>query len=166
MIQGYLLDTNIIEYWRNNKRPEHAAVLNHLNQLSKKSPLRISFIVIGEISFGLQVAESENKVHPRAVLDFIKNEFPNPLPIQTSTTQIYGKLRAALFEKYAPKQGRKGLRPEQLKDPVTALSLGIQENDLWIASQALEYNLILVTNDKMSRLSSIESDLRIENWAS
>ena len=164
MIQGYLLDTNIFEYWLNHKRSEHTNVVNHLNQLPSDTPLRTSIIVLGEISYGFQVALPQNKVYPKAVLDFIRNEFPSPLPIRAPTTQIYGQLRAALFEKYAPKKGRKGLRPEQLINPVTSKSLGIQENDLWIASQALEYNLILVSNDQMKHLRSVATDLKVENW--
>ncbi|MCH7920211.1 MAG: hypothetical protein IIC50_19795 [Planctomycetes bacterium] len=74
-------------------------------------------------------------------------------------------LRAALFDKYAPKKNRKGLRPEQLIDPVTSKGLGVQENDIWIASQALEHNLVLVTNDQMNHLREVASDLRVENWA-
>jgi len=53
-----------------------------------------------------------------------------------------------------------------LVDPVTAKVLGIQENDLWIAAQAIERNLILVTNDGMSRIREIASELRIEDWGS
>ena len=70
------------------------------------------------------------------------------------------------FEKYAPNvKRRRGLRPEQLIDPVTSQELGIQENDLWIAAQALEYNLVLVTNDKMERIRDVCEELQIENWA-
>jgi predicted nucleic acid-binding protein len=51
-----------------------------------------------------------------------------------------------------------------LIDPVTSRELGIQENDLWIAAQALEYNLVLVTNDKMDRIRDVCEDLQVENW--
>ena len=79
---------------------------------------------------------------------------------------MYGELRAKLFEKFAPKNNKKGLRPEQLVDPITSLVLGIQENDLWITAQAMARNLILVTNDKLSRIKEVTgSDLRIKNWA-
>ena len=165
MIQGYLLDTNIFEYWLNKSRPEHARVMSHLSKLHPDAPLATSLIVLGEVSYGFQVASPKRRAYPKEVLEFIRNEFPCPLPIRSSTTQVYGMLRAALFEKYASKQDRKGLRPEQLIDPVTAWSLGIQENDLWIAAQALEHNLVLITNDKMKHLRSVATDLKVENWA-
>ena len=165
MIQGYLLDTNIFEYWHNESRQEHTAVRDHLKRLHPDTPLRTSLIVLGEVSYGLYVTSSKNRVYPKQVLDFIQNEFPRPLPLRGSTTHVYGMLRAALFDKYAPKKRNRGLRPEQLIDPVSSLTLGIQENDLWIAAQALDHNLVLVTNDQMKHLRSVASDLRVENWA-
>lgn len=165
MIQGYLLDANIIEYRHNSKCPEHPAILSHLNRLPSDAPLRPSLIVLGEVTYGFHVALPQDQAYPKKVLDFIESRFPTPLPIRFSTIQIYGKPRAALFNKYVPKKGRKGLRPEQLTNPITSKSLGIQENDLWITPQALEYNLVLVTNDQMKNLRSVVSDLKVENWA-
>jgi predicted nucleic acid-binding protein len=88
------------------------------------------------------------------------------LDVTRSTTLIYGDLRARLFEKYAPGAKRKkGMRPEELTDPVTSKKLGIQENDLWIAAQAIERNLVLVSNDAMKRIRSVAPELQVENWA-
>ena len=91
----------------------------------------------------------------------------NLVPIDKHSANTYGELRARLFEKYAPNnKKRKGLRPEQLIDPVTSLELGIQENDLWIAAQAISRNLTLVTNDAMNRIRDIAGkSLHIDNWA-
>jgi tRNA(fMet)-specific endonuclease VapC len=88
------------------------------------------------------------------------------LDVTKATRISYGALRASVFEKYAPNARRRsGLRPEQLIDPATSQELGIQENDLWIAAQAMEYNLVFVTNDKMERIREVRADLQIENWA-
>ena len=71
-----------------------------------------------------------------------------------------------MFESFAPKdKKRKGLRPCQLVDPVTSLELGIQENDLWIAAQAISRNLTFVTNDRMERIRDVAGSLCIDNWA-
>lgn len=98
--------------------------------------------------------------------ELVYDQLPHPLPVRETTGMYYGQLRARLFEKFAPKEKRtKGLRPEQLTEPVTSLELGIQENDLWIAAQASEYNLVLATNDKMLRIREVASGLlRIESW--
>jgi tRNA(fMet)-specific endonuclease VapC len=85
----------------------------------------------------------------------------------TSTTRVYyGSIRAALFERYAPRDKRaKRFRLGQLTDPVSELELGIQENDVWIAAQAIEYNLVLVSNDKLTKIRDVAGDLLLENWA-
>lgn len=50
-------------------------------------------------------------------------------------------------------------------DPVTAKELGIDENDLWIAAQSIEHNLILVSNDKMARIREVAGPvLDVEDW--
>lgn len=71
--------------------------------------------------------------------------------------------------KYSPKEKRKkGLRPEQLVDPVTSLQLKIQDNDLWIVSQAITRDFALVTNDKTSLRPLVEvagDELHVEYWA-
>ena len=60
------------------------------------------------------------------------------------------------------------MRPEQLLDPITAKELEIQENDLWIAAQAIAHEMVLVTNDRMTRIRDVakgaKQELRIQNW--
>ena len=103
----------------------------------------ISAITLGEIEYGLQVARSD-ALQQEAYRTFISIHLPMVLDVTKATRIYYGSLRASVFEKYAPNgRRRRGLRPEQLIDPVTSRELGIQENDLWIAAQALEYNLVL-----------------------
>lgn len=87
------------------------------------------------------------------------------LDIRKTTAIYYGQLRAKLFDKFAPKGKRKGLRPEQPVDPLTAAKVGIQENDLWIAAQAMEHNLVLATHDRITRIREVAPDLlEIEDW--
>lgn len=56
-IQGYLLDTNIIEFWFDpghgpEQRARHEAVCNRVGPIPAEAPLMTSFIVIGEIEYG------------------------------------------------------------------------------------------------------------------
>jgi tRNA(fMet)-specific endonuclease VapC len=82
------------------------------------------------------------------------------------TSPSYGTIRARLFERFAPKdKKRKGLRAEELVDPVTSRALGIQENDIWLAAQALERNLVLVTNDSIVHIKEVVPELQVENWS-
>ena len=164
-MRGYLLDTNTVAYWSDARRPQHARVVHHIQELPEATPLMISAITLGEIEFGLHVAQG-NTPEQEAFRTFINTNLPMVLDVTKATRIYYGSLRASVFETYAPNAKRRsGLRPEQLIDPVTSQELGIQENDLWIAAQALEYNLVFVTNDKMARIRDVCEDLQIENWA-
>lgn len=161
-----LLDTCIWEYWFNPNDKQHIHVLEHVEQLRDDDKLGISIITWGEIFYGYKVNLNDSSSKKNEFLQFIKSKSPKTFYIDIHTAHMYGELRAKLFEKFAPKNNKKGLRPEQLVDPITSLVLGIQENDLWITAQAMARNLILVTNDKLSRIKEVTgSDLRIKNWA-
>ena len=126
----------------------------------------VSAITLGEIEYGLRVVSEDSTPSQEAFRELVEHRLPMVLDISKTTRMYYGLLRARLFEKYAPRRKRRrGLRPEQLIDPVTSRELGIQENDLWLAAQALEFNLVLATNDALERLRDVCADLMIENWA-
>jgi len=142
-VRGYLLDTNIMAYWFDKKRPEYQKVNERIDSLDPNTPLRISAISLGEIEYGHRCVSNGDTDIQLTFKKYITTRFPGILNVRQSTTIYYGQIRARLFEKYAPKNGRKNLRPCQLVDPLTAKILGIQENDLWIVAQASEYNLVL-----------------------
>lgn len=164
-MDSYLLDTNILSYWHDARCRQHAKVVAHIRGVSE-AHLHISVVSLGEIEYGESRPRRRSPVDEqsgREYLAFVHEQFPFPLDIRRSTASIYGEVRGLLFGKYA---GRKrSLRPEQLVDPDTALMLGVQENDIWIVSQALEHNLVLVTGDKMTHLMGVVGPrLRVENW--
>ncbi len=164
-MRDYLLDTNIWSYWYNPAK--NSNILQHIQQLPTAIKLHISVITIGEIDYGYNVMPKKEQSREAEFRKFISGEAPWTVLIDKHVAKTYGELRARLFEKYAPKNKRtKGLRPEQLIDPVTSLELGIQENDLWIAAQAISRNLTLVTNDAMGRIREVAGkSLHIDNWA-
>ncbi|MGD1901551.1 MAG: type II toxin-antitoxin system VapC family toxin [Geitlerinemataceae cyanobacterium] len=78
-------------------------------------------------------------------------------PIDAETAEIYGQLKAAVFDRYAPKD-RKQRRRTKLE------SLGIGDNDLWIAATALQHRLTLITADRdFDRLAPL-CNLTIDTW--
>ncbi|HUU15972.1 MAG TPA: PIN domain-containing protein [Sedimentisphaerales bacterium] len=161
----FLLDTCIWSYWFDVKREKNLKVKSHIQKLPSDSILGISIISWGEVVYGHKV-ESPNETPIQAeYIQFIKSKRPKTFEIDIHTANKYGEIRALLFEKYAPKIRKPGLRPEQLIDPVTSRELGIQENDLWIAAQAMVRNMTLATDDKLSRIREVAGDeLHIENW--
>ena len=176
-MRDYLLDTNIWEYWFNPARePEHSRVLKRVSELDEpreqlKSAFRvwISSVTWGELEYGYQVQLQAEGSLETSFRQFIHGIAPKEFLVDKHVTRDYGRIRAKLFEKYGPKEKRKkGLRPEQLVDPATSLELKIQENDLWIVSQAVNRDFILVTNDRKSLQPLIEvagDELHVENWA-
>lgn len=176
-MRDFLIDTNIWEYWFNESRePEHSHVLRRVSELKKQCERTESFFRVwissiswGEIEYGYQVQAKKERSLETQFKQFIHRISPVEFLIDKHITQDYGRIRGRLFDKFGPKDKRKkGQRPEQLIDPETSLSLGIQENDLWIVAQAITRDLILVTNDKKSFKRFLEvtgEELHIENWA-
>lgn len=166
-LDGFLLDLNILRAWRNESHSNHASVIARVTSLGP-APLFLSIVTLGEVEFGHRI---ENPLAPANVgfSEFIADQFPEPLEIRRSTIEYYGEIRARLFEKFAPKgsdgKRRRGLRVAQLNEPMTDHALGVDENDVWIAAHALEYDLTLVTHDKMCHIRDVTSDLlRIQDW--
>ena len=165
-MDGYLLDTNVVSFWFNEQCPERRLVIDRVGSLGPTVPLYVSVITIGEIEYCHRVDSVEVTDRQAEYVAFVEQKLPQKLDVTKHSAIAYGDVRARLFNKYAPRDKRtSGMRPEQLLDPETALGLGIQENDLWIAAQAIERNLILVTNDRMVRIREVAPELRVENWA-
>jgi predicted nucleic acid-binding protein len=168
-MRAFLLDTNIWTYWFDPKTDSklHANIQERLKSLPSFARLSISVISWGEIDYGYNVNRKKEQSREVEFRKFISGVAPWLVPINRHTAKTYGELRARLFDKYAEKNKRtKKRRPEQLIDPVTSLELKIQENDLWIAAQAISRNLMLVTNDAMEHIREVAGNsLHIDNWA-
>ena len=161
----YLIDTNIIGWWYNPHKREHENVKKHIDslELEDENKLWVSAITLGEIEYGHRLNPKRDLAAQKEFLDFVHDEIPHVVDITKHTVPHYGQLRANLFNKFAG--GKRKRWPEELTDPITAKELGIQENDLWIAAQAIQYDVVLVTNDKMNRIRAVTPELRVEDWA-
>ena len=161
-MDGYLLDTNMVGHYHCG----HANVLARIRSLPAEAVLRVSAITLGEIEFGHAVTESTDLARRQDCERFINNEFPRGRVLEVSrhTRIYYGELKAKLFKMYPPQSPRQN-HPERCFDRATGAELGIDENDLWIAAQSIEHNLILVTNDEMKRIRLVAGPvLTIEDW--
>jgi len=95
------------------------SVANHID----KSEVYLSSIVIGELSYGAEysIKVEQNLANIKKLISAY-----NVLAIDDETALIYGKIKANLRRKGTP----------------------IPENDIWIASSAIQYKLKLSTRDK------------------
>ena len=160
MPDAYLLDTSIATIAWDGGHPSHALVRERLAAFGD-DPISVCAISIGEKEYGLQVSPGIDIERSQAVRNAMSQYQAWQIDHHTGTT--YGQLRGALFKRYAPRDKRGRLaakRPEELVDKTTARELGIQENDLWIVSVAIQYDLHLITRDKrIERILEIARDI-------
>jgi predicted nucleic acid-binding protein len=176
--EEYLLDNNIISILIRPGDERYPSIRSKFEALHS-SKIHLPVIAVAEIEFGLEIAPpGSNEAQVLAFREFI-NRYPK-LGIGVHTIEPYFLLRAQIWRDHAtPKKKRNGYeekRPEELEERASGKSLGIDERDLLIAGIAVEYRLVLVTNDQkegMKRIeraaNKLEADgrpihLRIEYW--
>ena len=162
-VDGYLLDTGIVGHHFSR----HVNVVARINSLPNDALIFISAITRGEIEFGNCRTDSTDHERRAEFIRFVRDSFRGKFIVSVTkeTGMHYGDLKAKIFAKYPP-QSRRANHPETLIDAVTGSDLGIDENDLWIAAQAVEHNLILVTADNMEKIKSVADGLLddAEDW--
>lgn len=170
-MEGYLLDTNAASALWDARNPDRSKLAEFLSR-DGESLVFVSVIVLAEVEYGLKVADhldSNLKAAIRAELA----KFTEILPIDKYTIEHYSDIRSKLFKAYGKKDTRGKIRtkrPEDLEliDRTTSRELGVQENDIWIVAQAIQYNLFLVTGDYMRRICEVVNAegvvLRTGNW--
>jgi tRNA(fMet)-specific endonuclease VapC len=155
-VADYLIDTCGVSHWY-GKNPIIEA---NMMALPDDAQIYVSAVTFGEIACGHASSGSIDPVKRMEFLRWIDETFgPHEVSITRSTAEPYGILRARLFQKFGKKK-----RPEQCVD-ASGHSLGIDDNDLWIAAQAIENDLELITTDGMCRIKEVvEGDLVVTTW--
>lgn len=166
-MRAYLLDNNAISRWFSGNEKVKARA----EALSPDDQIRASAITLGELRFGHERTATNDQEIRDEYERWFKEKFPDPLPVTKHTTEFYGLIRAKVFELWPPKSEKEN-HPEKCYDKVLACELGIDENDLWVAAQAVERGFVLVTADKMKRIKTAADSLaqracwrlETENW--
>lgn len=145
----YLLDTN------------HCSRIifgesNIIRQLQEHIGLGVatSVIVQGELLYMVQKSSQQqaNLHFVRAFLQTI-----DLYPINGEVANVYGSLKGEIIKHFGPKDKAK-------RRKFTVQDLGFSDNDLWIASTALYYNLTVVSGDSdFQRIQQIQA-LALESW--
>ncbi|TVU53028.1 MAG: type II toxin-antitoxin system VapC family toxin [Arthrospira sp. PLM2.Bin9] len=145
----YLLDTNYCSYLIRKEATvwEKALAIGTEN-------LATCVIVQGELIF--MAEKSAQKTQNLAnVNDFL--QYLRIYLTDETTAVIYGQIKAAVFEQFAPKE-----KSQRRKTKIT--DIGFDDNDLWIASIAWQHNLILVSADSDFQRIQRVRDLTVESW--
>lgn len=165
MSRLYLLDTNVLSHLADPSKPGHAEA--HLRLATHAGYVVLSPVCMGEIEYGLALPHGLSAEKVTAVRDY-QNRF-EVLEIKADVAEPYGAIRAHLFEKFGRKDRKKQKSVSQLQAPSPDPELKIQENDLWLASQAIACNAVLVTADKkmqpiVDAALALNLSLTVEDW--
>jgi len=145
----YLLDTNHFSRLVVGNIPlrEKIAEVGETN-------VAISIITQGEMIYMAYNSQrkQQNLAHIQSYLQDIRI-----YPLSSSIAEYYGKFKADLINYFGPKEREKRRRTKMQ-------TLGISDNDLWIACTAIEHNLKIVSQDSdFSRMKEV-MNISLESW--
>ncbi len=145
----YLLDTNHCSYLIRKE----ATVYQRSIAIGTEN-LATCVIVQGELIFMAEKSEQkqQNLANVNNFLQYLRIYLTDEM-----TAAIYGQLKAALINQFAPKE-KSQRRKTKIRD------IGFDDNDLWIAAIALQHNLILVSADSDFKRIQAVRDLPVETW--
>ena len=163
--EGFLFDTSAVSAYLNPDHVHHRAAADTIDQLPATSLKLVSIITLGQLEFGLQMAEAAESLRLTAFRErlLVVRRYA-PLDITRHTARAYGQLESRLALRARGRANR--AKPSRwLEDWMidnSAKQLQIDENDLWIAAQAKERDLVLVSADRdMERLAAIDAEVRV-----
>lgn len=164
-MDAYLLDTTVLSAYLDPAHRFHAERSRAVEALPSESPRYISVVVLAELTFGADLATVLGKGDAPALREMIRQAGAYAvLDVTHHTAAAYSALKSNLAKKYLAKPLRRD-RPRYIEDWVdktTGKALGVDENDVWIASHAKERDLVLVTADgRMRRIEEADSDVRL-----
>ena len=143
----YLLDTVICIHLLNGNQ----TTIRRFQELGNL--VSISVINVGELLYGAYRSKYVSN-NVKAIINLLER-VDEVYRIDAETSWIYGRLKAEIIERFSPKDKQRGFKLE---------SLGVFDNDLWIASIAVQHKLILISLDHdFKRLEGIEN-LKVEIW--
>lgn len=143
----YLLDTNLVSVLYDAGRTNHIAVRTALAALDPAAPQLVSAITIGELRYGLALSRAAGR--PLTHIETcIQQTEEHPLAeVGRHTAEAFGYVKSSLALQRVDIRSRIPRWVEVWSDRITGQLLQIDENDLWIAAQAVERNLVVLTSD-------------------
>lgn len=140
---------------------------NHFSRLVVGNiPLRQKIVEVGETNVAISMItqgemiymayksqrKQQNLAHIQSYLKDICI-----YPLSSSIAEYYGKFKADLINYFGPKE-REKLRRTKMQ------TIGISDNDLWIACTAIEHNLTIISQDSdFSRMKEV-MNISLETW--
>lgn len=144
----YLLDTNLVSVLYDASRPNHGSVRQAIAVLDPRAPQLVSVVTVAELRFGLALSQAAGRplAHIEACLECAEEHSLAEIGRYTGEAFAYVKSSVALQRLDVRRRTPRWV--EDWSDRVTGQHLQIDENDLWIAAQAVERNLVVITGDR------------------
>lgn len=141
------LHTSLVSVLYDAGRANHVAIRTAIAVFDPRAPQLVSAITVGELRYGLALSRAAGK--PLAHIEAcIERTEEHPLAeVGRYTAEAFGYVKSSIALQRINIQSRIPRWVEAWSDRVTGQLLQIDENDLWIAAQAIERNLVLVTCD-------------------
>ena len=111
------------------------------------APQLISAITIGELRFGLALSRAAGRSLAHIAACIERTEEHPLAEVGRHTGEAFGYVKSSVALQRVDIRRRIPRWVEGWSDRVTGQFLQIDENDLWIAAQAVERNLVVVTSD-------------------
>lgn len=146
-MDSYLLDTNLVSVLYDAARPNHDAVRNAVANLDPASVKIISAITLGELRYGLALSKAAGKPTRHIELCIERTEDHPLAQVNRHTADAFGLVKSSIANQRVNISSKSVRWVEAWSDRVTSKMLQIDENDLWIAAQAVERNLVVMTSD-------------------
>lgn len=127
--------------------------LEHLDAVGSES-IVTSTVVAGELYYG--AARSERAAENWSAVSRFLHAL-DVLPISSAVASEYGRLKAALLDRFGPRERAKRRDFEMTR-------LGFGDNDLWIAATVLDRGAVLVSADPDFRRMADVVALKVDNW--
>ena len=145
----YLLDTNHCSRLLDGNEAIASKLRKHGNR-----GIATCVIVRGELAFMAEKSDQReyNRVRVHNFLQTIQI-----YEIDNETADMYGQIKAAILDRFGPRE--KAKRRQARTD-----KLGVSENDLWIAAIAQRFELTVVSADGDFERISAAAPLRLETW--
>ena len=160
----FLLDTNLVSALYDSRHAKHAAAVGAVGALPSGAAQLVSVITIGEVRFGLALSRAAGQPLAHIETCLARSESHPLAQVTRHTAEAFANVKSSVALARLDVQRRAPRWVEVWSDRVTGEKLQIDENDLWIAAQAIERNYVVLTSDQdFTRvIASAVPDLRVQ----
>lgn len=158
----YLLDTNLVSALYDARRQNHESIRAAVAHLNPASPQLVSIVTIAELRYGLALSTAAGQKLEHIEVCIERAEEHHLASLGRYTAEAYALVKSSVARHRVDLARRIPRWVEGWTDRVSSELLQIDENDLWLAAQAVERNYVLLTCDRdfVDVLAPAVSDLR------